>query len=92
MDKDYMLELIEERMKELTLRYKKTMDGTGNKGTATVQRARIKKDIQLCLLCKALLESTDDFYTEDEDVIDGFTKLVEPNEKKRGNKEQQGCN
>ncbi len=89
MDKEYMLLSLRRRRKVLEHRYInacKNKDDIGNEITyscACAVRTKTKYDLQLLNLIEQLLMTCSAVIIEDEDAIDGFHKLVEPQERFR---------
>lgn len=88
MDKEYMLFKVRERIKELERRYRIYCSGKNLKGvelipaTAALKRCEVKRDIQMLILIEQLLMVTSNsVFVTDQDAIDGFNRLVEPNER-----------
>lgn len=96
MDKEYMLLSLRRRRKVLERRYTnacRNLDDEGNAITyscACAVRTKTKYDLQLLNLIEQLLMTCRAVMIEDEDAIDGFHRLVEPQERfrnKRGRNE-----
>lgn len=89
MDKYYMLDCIERRMKVLKERYQKACrckNDEGNEitaGAAAAIRTQCKRDIQLLELLKYLLIKCSSVWIDDVDMSEGFHRLVEPVERYR---------
>lgn len=90
MNKEYMLELVRTRIAELEKRYKlacSCKDDNGNditQGAASAIRTLSKKDLQILMIMEQLLFFTyKDFFLDDDDLIEGFHRLVEPKERFR---------
>ena len=87
MTKAILTELTDKRIRLLESRYMQASENKDSRGkdirkaTATVLRARIKRDLQLLMLIKELLGHCEDFTLRCEDAYDGFIKLVEPFER-----------
>ena len=90
MDKEYMIYAIDSRLQVLEKRYKNlclNRDEDGNdipEKVAVVYRCKVKRDYQILVLIKVLVNKIiSDFVINEDDAIDAFMKLVEPKEKKR---------
>ena len=87
MNKQYMLYRLRERVKILSARYYaackcQRVDGKKIKeGTASVIRAHCKRDLQILALIEQLLLTSKAVFIEEADAIEGFEKLIEPNER-----------
>lgn len=80
MDRFYMLHALNVRIRELKDTYRGYVNNIGgwSKQYCTVRRSVVKKELNICMLVKFLLEKADVEQLTDPDAIDGFQKLVEP--------------
>lgn len=83
MDREYMLQMIDERSSELEKRYREYFDThsgpSKSKSGAAVMRSRIKKDLDLLSLLEYMLACLPDTFGIDDGVlINAFDRLVEP--------------
>ena len=89
MDRVWMLRVLKERIKELERLYRLYVNNTDASGRqlsvsyATVQRSRVKRDLNLCELVLLLLERSDVMFLDHAKAIDGFQKLVTPTDRSR---------
>lgn len=85
MNKEYMLAKVRQRLEEQMINYRNLCNGTGRSKTyagSAVNRSKVKKEIQLLQLLEYLLMyCPDTMMIDNQELTDGFDRLVEPRRK-----------